>query len=179
MHQCGEAALPEIARILIQFPTPSPFSATPQRAKLPHPQEVPLLWHLPPLTSRYTALPPMWAAPSRGRAGEARNLSQDSCRQSSHQGFHSGGNGATMPSLASHISSGSFSGSIPISRAKSWISRKTEEESMEMVYTRHYAIKPASSAKAMGTLGNPDPQTKLLKAVSTALRVSEHILTGW
>lgn len=114
-----------------------------------------------------------------GEGQERPGLSQDSCRQSSHQGFHSGGNGATMPSLASHISSGSFSGSIPISRAKSWISRKTEEESMEMVYTRHYAIKPASSAKAMGTLGNPDPETKLLKAVSTALCVSEHVLPGW
>lgn len=31
----------------------------------------------------------------------------------------------------------------------------------------------------MGTLGNPDPETKLLKAVSTAPRVSEHILPDW
>lgn len=44
------------------------------------------------------------------------------CLHLTYQGFHSGGRGATMPSLASHRSSGSLSGSIPISRAYSWIS---------------------------------------------------------
>lgn len=39
-----------------------------------------------------------------------------------YQGFHSGGRGATMPSLASHSSSGSLLGSMPISLAYSRIS---------------------------------------------------------
>ena len=125
------------------------------------------------------ALPPCQLVPcteggstqqGKGRRGQESNgMAAD---KSSHQGFHSGGNGATMPSLASHISSGSFSGSIPISRAKSWISRKTGEESVETVYIRRYTIKPTSSAKGMGTLGNPDPGTKLLTAASMAPRVS-------
>lgn len=46
---------------------------------------------------------------------------------SSYQGFHSAGSGATMPSRASHRSSGSLSGSIPISLAYSWISDKGED----------------------------------------------------
>lgn len=48
-----------------------------------------------------------------------------------YQGFHSGGSGATMPSLASHRSSGSWLGSMPISRAYSWISDRGGEESSE------------------------------------------------
>lgn len=47
-------------------------------------------------------------------------------KKSSYQGFHSAGSGATMPSRASHRSSGSLSGSIPISRAYSWISEEGE-----------------------------------------------------
>jgi len=45
-----------------------------------------------------------------------------------YQGFHSAGSGATMPSLASHRSSGSQSGSMPISLAYSWISDREEKE---------------------------------------------------
>ena len=41
-----------------------------------------------------------------------------------HHGFHSTGSGATMPSRASHISSGSSMGSIPISLANSRISAR-------------------------------------------------------
>lgn len=41
-----------------------------------------------------------------------------------YQGFHSTGSGATMPSLANHISSGSLTGSIPISLANSRISAR-------------------------------------------------------
>lgn len=64
-----------------------------------------------------------------------------------------------MPSLASHISSGSFSGSMPMSLAKSQTSRETEQESVEMVYTKQYT-KPASTAKAMDTMGNPTTQNR-------------------
>lgn len=41
-----------------------------------------------------------------------------------YHGFHSAGSGATMPSRASHISSGSLMGSIPISLANSRISAR-------------------------------------------------------
>lgn len=66
--------------------------------------------HLPP-TARDGATP---APPGAAQAGR--------CRGGSHQGFHSAGRGATMPSRASHISSGSASGSIPITRPNSLIS---------------------------------------------------------
>lgn len=50
--------------------------------------------------------------------------SQKAASVLTHHGFHSPGSGATMPSRASHISSGSSMGSIPISLANSRISAR-------------------------------------------------------
>lgn len=90
-------------------------------------------------------------------------IPQHSCCQSSHQAFHSGGSGVTRHSLASHSSSDSVSGSIPIIGANSRISGETEEGSVKSVYT----TEPPPSAKAVGTLGNPEPKARLPKATST------------
>lgn len=48
---------------------------------------------------------------------------------------------------------------MPMSLAKSQTSRETEQESVEMVYTKQYT-KPASTAKATDTMGNPTTQNR-------------------
>lgn len=117
-----EAALLETAHVLIQLLKHLPSSSTaPRELSSPAPRRACVRYpHFPPGT--------LLCHPNRQRSArrpaEASNLTKQLLTEISHQGFHSGGNGATMPSLASHISSGSFSGSIPMSLAKSWISRK-------------------------------------------------------
>lgn len=88
-------------------------------------------WHLlsfgPPSVNLQQHHASYWSLFSLGEHATGRSLA--SLSAFTYQGFHSGGKGATMPSLASHRSSGSLSGSMPISLAYSLISdheQKTE-----------------------------------------------------